>query len=98
MVEVSYMSFPSGHAANSIVAYFALALLLFEDRHRRGIAVACTLILALLIGLTRPILGVHWPSDVIAGWSFGLLWVGLVLTVLHRKLQAHQPAQLSSAA
>jgi len=87
MVEVHYMSFPSGHAANSIVAYFAMALLLFEDQDQRRIVVACTLVLALLIGLSRLVLGVHWPSDVIAGWSFGLLWVGLVFAILHQRLQ-----------
>ena len=84
MVEVNYMSFPSGHASNAIVAYFALALLLFEDPAHRRIAAIGTLVLALLIGLSRPALGVHWPSDVIAGWAFGLLWVGLVFAVMER--------------
>jgi len=84
MVEVNYMSFPSGHATNAIVAYFALAILLFEDPRRRRIAAVATLVLALLIGLSRPALGVHWPSDVIAGWAFGLLWAGLVFAVMQR--------------
>jgi len=84
MVEVNYMSFPSGHASNAIVAYFALALLLFEDPAHRRIAAIGTLVLALLIGLSRPALGVHWPSDVIAGWAFGLLWVGLVFAAMNR--------------
>ena len=84
MVVVNYMSFPSGHASNAIVAYFALALLLFEDPAHRRIAAIGTLVLALLIGLSRPALGVHWPSDVIAGWAFGLLWVGLVFAVMER--------------
>ena len=84
MVEVNYMSFPSGHASNAIVAYFALALLLFEDAARRRIAAIGALVLALLIGFSRPALGVHWPSDVIAGWAFGLLWVGLVFAVMNR--------------
>ncbi len=84
MVEVNYMSFPSGHASNAIVAYFALALLLFEDPAQRRIAAIGTLVLALLIGFSRPALGVHWPSDVIAGWAFGLLWVGLVFAVMER--------------
>jgi undecaprenyl-diphosphatase len=87
MVEVHYMSFPSGHATNAIVAYFALALLLFEDPHKRRVAVACTLVVALLIGLSRLVLGVHWPSDVIAGWSFGLLWVGLVFAIFRHRLK-----------
>lgn len=84
MVEVNYMSFPSGHASNSIVAYFALALLLFEDPAQRRIAAIGTLVLALLIGFSRIALGVHWPSDVVAGWAFGLLWVGLVFAVMER--------------
>ena len=36
------------------------------------------LLLTFLIGLSRPMLGVHWPSDVIGGWSFGALWVLLI--------------------
>ena len=84
MVEVNYMSFPSGHATNAIVVYFALALLLFEDPKHRRIAATCALALALLIGASRPALGVHWPSDVVAGWAFGLLWVGLVFAVMER--------------
>lgn len=79
LVEVHYQSFPSGHAANSMIAYLAIALLAFDDpRHRRW-AVAGALVLSFLIGLSRPMLGVHWPSDVVAGWSFGLFWTLLVL-------------------
>ena len=84
MVEVHYMSFPSGHASNAIVAYFALALLLFDDPQRKRIAAGVTLVLAFLIGISRPMLGVHWPSDVIAGWAFGLFWVALVFSVMKR--------------
>ncbi|HEX8841424.1 MAG TPA: phosphatase PAP2 family protein, partial [Sphingomicrobium sp.] len=40
-------------------------------------AVAFAILLSLLIGTSRVMLGVHWPSDVIGGWSFGLLWVML---------------------
>ena len=65
LVEVSYQSFPSGHAANSTIAYVALALLLFDDPKQRRVAVAAAMVLALLIGISRPMLGVHWPSDVV---------------------------------
>ena len=64
------------------LATFALALLLFDDPRTKRIAAGVTLVLAFLIGISRPMLGVHWPSDVIAGWAFGLFWVALVFSVM----------------
>lgn len=91
LVEVSSLSFPSAHAANSTIAYVTLALLLFDDPRHRRIAAAFSIALAFLIGLSRPMLGVHWPSDVIAGWSFGALWVVTMLWVAERiRLPAHK--------
>jgi len=84
LVEVSYQSFPSGHAANSTIAYVGLALLLFVDPERRRVAVIAAMILALMIGISRPMLGVHWPSDVVGGWAFGLLWLALVFAIMER--------------
>lgn len=84
LVDVNYMSFPSGHAANATIVYLAVALLLVEDRAKRRIVAAGAIALALLVGISRPMLGVHWPSDVIAGWAFGLLWVGLVVAAMRR--------------
>jgi membrane-associated phospholipid phosphatase len=84
LVDVSYQSFPSGHAANPTIAYVGLALLLFDDPKQRRVAAAAAMVLALLIGISRPMLGVHWPSDVIAGWSFGLLWLAVVFALMER--------------
>lgn len=84
LVEVHYQSFPSGHAANSMIVYLGLALLAFDDPAHRKWAAAAGVLLSLLIGLSRPMLGVHWPSDVIAGWAFGLLWTLLVLGLSSR--------------
>ena len=84
LVEVSYQSFPSGHAANPTIAYVALALLLFDDPKRRRVAVITAMVLALLIGISRPMLGVHWPSDVVAGWAFGLMWIALIFAIMER--------------
>lgn len=79
LAEVHYQSFPSGHAANSMIVYLSLALLAFGDPKHRRWAVAGALLLSFLIGLSRPMLGVHWPSDVVAGWAFGLFWTLLVI-------------------
>lgn len=73
-------SFPSGHALGSIVAYGALLLIFLPVLTRKGLrapAVGVVAGLVLLIGLTRIALGVHFVSDVIAGWLLGLGWLGI---------------------
>ena len=84
LAEVHYQSFPSGHSANSMIVYLGLALLAFDNPQHRLWAVAGAVLLSVLIGFSRPMLGVHWPSDVVAGWSFGLFWTLLVLGVSSR--------------
>jgi membrane-associated phospholipid phosphatase len=78
LVVVKTSSFPSGHATSSMIFYLTLALALAPGRWRR-VAAAVAIFLSLAIGTSRVMLGVHWPSDVIGGWSFGLLWVMLTL-------------------
>jgi undecaprenyl-diphosphatase len=77
LVAVHSMSFPSGHAANATIVYLAAALFLHPARQ----AVLLALLLACAIGVTRPMLGVHWPSDVLGGWAFGLLWTLLLARI-----------------
>ena len=67
-----------------MIVYLGLALLAFDDPSHRRWAVAAALLLSFLIGLSRPMLGVHWPSDVVAGWAFGLFWTLLVLALSSR--------------
>jgi undecaprenyl-diphosphatase len=74
LVHVTTLAFPSGHAAYSMMAWLGLALLAAPARHR-GLAAAAGIALALLVGSTRLVLAVHWPSDVIGGWAFGAGWV-----------------------
>ncbi|MGQ0590085.1 MAG: phosphatase PAP2 family protein [Sphingosinicella sp.] len=79
LVAVETLAFPSGHAANATLVWLGLALLLPRSERMRAFAVWGAVWLALAVGISRVMLGVHWPSDVIAGWSFGLFWTLLIL-------------------
>lgn len=88
LVVVKTSSFPSGHATSSMIFYLSLALALTAARSRwRFTAAAAAIMLSLLIGTSRVMLGVHWPSDVIGGWAFGLLWVFVTLRLSRRLLE-----------
>jgi undecaprenyl-diphosphatase len=75
-------SFPSGHALGSIVSYGALLLVFLPavPRRLRPLAVAGTAAIVVAIGFTRVALGVHYVSDVLAGWALGLVWLGITAT------------------
>jgi membrane-associated phospholipid phosphatase len=77
LVLVKTSSFPSGHSASSMIFGLTLALAFAAGTRWERPAIAFAILLSLLIGTSRVMLGVHWPSDVIGGWSFGLLWVML---------------------
>jgi undecaprenyl-diphosphatase len=83
LVIVKTSSFPSGHAASSMIFYLTLAVALAPPRWRRA-AAAIAILLSLLVGLSRVMLGVHWPSDVVGGWSFGMFWVLVALRPAER--------------
>lgn len=89
LVLVKTQSFPSGHATSSMIFYLALALALVGNSRWSGLAIAGAVVLSLLIGTSRVMLGVHWPSDVVAGWAFGALWVLLALRPTERLLRAN---------
>ena len=84
LVVVKTQSFPSGHATSSMIFYMVMALTLTAGTRLHRLAAAAAFLLSLLIGLSRVMLGVHWPSDVIGGWAFGLLWVLLTLRIAQR--------------
>jgi undecaprenyl-diphosphatase len=88
LVVVKTQSFPSGHATSSMIFYLALALALTSRTRWARPAAAFAITLSLLIGISRVMLGVHWPSDVIGGWAFGMLWVLLTLRPAERLLRA----------
>jgi undecaprenyl-diphosphatase len=77
LAMVSNASFPSGHAMISAAAYMSIGLMLAETDPRpagRVFLMAFASLLVVLIGCSRVYLGVHWPSDVVAGWCFGSVW------------------------
>jgi undecaprenyl-diphosphatase len=84
-------SFPSGHAMLAAVVYLTLGTLLarFVPRRRvKAFFVTTAMILVFLVGVTRVYLGVHYPSDVLGGWSAGLAWAlvcWLVALALQRR-------------
>ena len=85
VARVFSASFPSGHAALSAIVYLVLAVILADlSRHARirRLVVAVALFLSFLIGVTRVYLGVHSPSDVVAGWSLGAAWAILSIVSL----------------
>jgi undecaprenyl-diphosphatase len=88
---VSTMSFPSGHSALSAVIYLTLAALLARLVERRALRAYIIGVAALatgLVGVSRIALGVHYPTDVLAGWTLGLGWAVFcwaAMTLLQRR-------------
>ena len=82
--EVMTMSFPSGHALQSAVVYLTLGALSMHIAKRRLTKLYCMTVGAMatvLVGASRVYLGVHYPTDVLAGWLIGLSWALLCLMV-----------------
>jgi undecaprenyl-diphosphatase len=88
-IWVSSPSFPSGHAMLSAVVYLALGILLARIEPRPLLKVyflGVMMALTFMVGLSRVYLGVHYPTDVLAGWTVGLVW-GLLCWLAARYLQ-----------
>ncbi|MCZ7656709.1 MAG: phosphatase PAP2 family protein [Xanthobacteraceae bacterium] len=85
LVDVRTLSFPSGHAMLSAVTFLTLGALLARVQPRRRLKVyflGVAVTLTLLIGASRVYLGVHWPTDVLAGWCLGAAWAMLCWAVM----------------
>ncbi len=80
LAEVHSLSFPSGHAMLSAVIYLTLGALLarFHKRKReRALIMLYAVLVTIMVGVSRVYLGVHWPTDVLAGWALGAAWAAL---------------------
>jgi undecaprenyl-diphosphatase len=83
--EVFTASFPSGHSMMSAVVYLTLGALLARtqpDRAVKAYILVVAVLLTVLVGASRVYLGVHWPTDVLAGWTLGGLWALISLIVM----------------
>nr|WP_310234481.1 phosphatase PAP2 family protein [Luteimonas terrae] len=81
--EATY-SFPSGHAMGSMTLAAVLVLLAWPTRARWGV-IAAMAVFVPMVGLSRVYLGVHYPSDILAGWAAASVWVvGVYLVMYHR--------------
>ena len=97
LVLVDSSSFPSGHSAQAVATYGALAYLAGRAVSRWGQRVAAwtvATLIAVLVGFSRLYLGVHWLSDVLGGYTLGAAWLAIVITAsaTYRRLREQEPS------
>lgn len=79
-------SFPSGHATLSAVTFLTLGALLaslHDSRRLKMFFLGIAIVITVMVGVTRVYLGVHYPTDVLAGWCVGAGWAAICWTVFH---------------
>jgi undecaprenyl-diphosphatase len=88
--EVYTSSFPSGHSMNAAVVYLTLASILAQAHRARRLKIyliSTAIVMTALVGVSRVYLGVHWPTDVLAGWTAGAAWAVFCWLLLQRMQQ-----------
>jgi undecaprenyl-diphosphatase len=91
-------SFPSGHAVMTPVVYLTLATVVAALEHRRhlkAILPICAALLVLAVGISRVYLGVHWPTDVLAGWALGIA-IALAASMVLRRVAPRADGQVGA--
>lgn len=91
LTEAGGMSFPSGHSFNSALGFIAIALAFATYSLRRRVRwtlIGAAGVLSMLVASSRVALGVHYPSDVIAGWLGGAGWAFLAEALFYRPAKA----------
>ncbi|HEY0511699.1 MAG TPA: phosphatase PAP2 family protein [Thermoanaerobaculia bacterium] len=92
-------SFPSGHSTMAAATYLTLGALLARVQRRRRIKVfllGFAILITVLVGTSRVYLGVHWPTDVLAGWALGGSWA-LICWLIARWLQRRGEVETAGA-
>jgi len=87
LIETTSASFPSGHSASAAAIFLTLAALVAretKDRAVRNYVFFVAVALALMVGASRVYLGVHYPTDVVGGLSFGAAWAAIVFIAARR--------------
>jgi len=93
MTEVYTASFPSGHSTVAAVVYLTLGVLLARTQattRARVYFMLVAILITLLVGVSRVYLGVHWPTDVLAGWTAGAGWAVMLWLVAYRLQKARR--------
>lgn len=92
LVDALSFAFPSGHAARAAAVYGLVAWLAWRWASRpltRGLVIAAAGVMIVATGVSRLVLGVHWPTDVLFGWLLGGVWVAAAVVVVEpRRLGA----------
>jgi len=89
-VRVFTASFPSAHATLSAIAYLTFGALLSRTYRSRGMRIyfmSLAVLLTVLVGLSRIYLGVHFPTDILAGWCIGAAWASVCWALMTRLQQ-----------
>jgi membrane-associated phospholipid phosphatase len=99
LVSAPGAAFPSGHSAQAVACYGALAWVLTRSTASRAVHIVAwstAVAIAFLVGLSRVYLGVHWVSDVVSGWFVGAAWLTVTIAVceLIRELRAQRTTRV----
>ncbi|NGP46349.1 phosphatase PAP2 family protein [Bacillaceae bacterium SIJ1] len=99
-VDGTGYSFPSGHAMGACIIYGLSAYVIqrqMKNTVSKVVLIVCTILLVTIVGLSRIFLDVHYPTDILAGFSAGLVWVLTALSIMEWRRSVRRRRQLLSS-